>query len=54
MTASAAKHLLDARHFSAGPASSASPMQPAWASACVLGQLELAHPSRHLAAEPVI
>jgi hypothetical protein len=46
--------MLDARQFSAGPASSASPMQPAWASACVLGQLELAHPSKHVAAEPII
>ena len=38
----------------AGSASSGSPMQPAWASPCVLAQLGLTRPRTHLAVESTI
>jgi len=52
MTDPAATHARMTRHLFGGSASSGSPMQPAWASPCVLAHVDLA-PAR-AAARPVI
>jgi hypothetical protein len=44
MLDSTTKHIRMARHTFGGSASSGSPMQPAWASPCVLAHLGLSRP----------
>ena len=47
-------HTRMTRQIFGGSASSDSPMQPAWASSCVLAHLDLPRPRAHAAAESII
>jgi hypothetical protein len=54
MTDPTTTHARMTPHSVAGPLSSGSPMPPAWASPCVLGQLALRRPRTHAAVKSVI